>query len=114
MGWTTEHASRDEVVKQQKGPWKSAGGATVTAIKHSRTGNEDWFLYQVEKDGNAIEKFIMVMIWDAGSHKEIDEACGPFYYHCPIAWFDEVPLPAHGDAAQWRAEVRRRANSPKV
>jgi len=63
MGWTTEHASRDEVVKRESGPWQAVEGATVTAVKHSRSGNEDWFLYQVEKDGKVDHKFISVMVW---------------------------------------------------
>jgi hypothetical protein len=113
MGWTTEHATRDEVVTREIGPWKSVEGATVTAIKHSRTGDEDWFLFQAEKDGKVAEKFIMVMIWEQGAHKEIDEACHPFYYGCPVEWFDEVPLPKYGTAEAWRDEVRRRA-TPKA
>jgi hypothetical protein len=113
MGWTTEHASRDEVVKRESGPWQAVEGATVTAVKHSRSGNEDWFLYQVEKDGKVDHKFISVMVWEDGAHKEIDEACGPYYYGCPVEWLDEVPAPKGDSAATWRAEVRRRA-TPKT
>lgn len=117
MGWTTEHTSRDEVVKRESGPWQAVEGTTVTALKHSRTGNEDWFLYQVEKDGKVDHKFISVMVWEDGAHKEMDEVCGPYYYNCPVEWLDEVPQPDHtyaaGYASGWRAEVRRRA-TPKT
>jgi hypothetical protein len=109
MGWTVEHSTRDEVVRQQAGPYTTQSGAQVTAIKNARYGCEDWFLFAVSRNGKIVKKLIAVTVWDGNAHKELDEAVGPYYYGCPVEWLDEVPVPAGPYAAQWRAKVRERA-----
>jgi hypothetical protein len=120
MGWTGERASRAEVVNREKGPETYMSTTfmvrvTTIAIKTHRHKDEDWFLYQVKnaETGEILDTFIQVMIWDQGMHKEMCEACGPYYYGCPVGWFDLAPEPALGCSKVWRADVRAQAELRK-
>ena len=109
MGWTGERASRDEVVNRQAGPWKSLEGWIVRATKQHRSGDEDWFLYEVrDQDGSLREKFIQVTVWESGMHKEMSEACAPYFFGCPVEWFDEVRQPKLFSDFNWREQVLSR------
>jgi len=112
MGWQREELSRDEIVKRHAGPWPPEGsGSTikVTAVRQHRSWDEDWFLFEaVGLEGELVDRWIQVMIWSNGYHKEIDEASGPYYYGCPPEWFDSVPVPKNSPhAARWRRKVGR-------
>ena len=94
MGWTSNDGGRENVTKRQRGPFKTVSGNTVTATKHHRTGNEDWFLYEVRSaEGVVTEKSIMVTLWEGGAHKDMGLECHPYCYGCPLEWLDEVPAP---------------------
>lgn len=109
MGWYS--GNRREEVKRHIGPWDSVEGVRCGAIKHSAAGNEDWFLMQARRfDGTLVDTWISLMIWEDGSYKPMDEAVGPYYYRCPVAWLDEVPQPGGPSAADWRRKVRSAAN----
>lgn len=111
MGWSSS-SSREAEVQKYAGPWKAASGQTVESFRHHRNGIEDWFLFEVrDEEGNTVDSYISVMIWDGDYHKEMDEACRPFYYGCPVEWFDRVPYPK---AQAWRDAVREAKNARKV
>lgn len=65
---------------------------------------EDWFLVEVSQDGT-VSRYIEVMIWDGAYHKEMSEECGPYYYGCPVEWFQLVPCPASSMAEGWRSKT---------
>lgn len=102
MGWTSNDGGRENVTARQM-KFSTVSGKTVTATKHHRTGNEDWFLYEIrDAEGAVVEKRIQVTVWEGGAHKEMGEEMGPYFYGCPVEWLDEVP---EGNA-KWRQTVR--------
>lgn len=106
MGWTSNDGTRDQVIARQK-HFECVGGNLVDAIKTHREANEDWFLYRVRNaDGEVLDTFIAVTVWDGRFHKEMEEAVGPYYYRCPLAWLDLVPEAPNEWAAKWRLQVR--------
>ena len=40
-------------------------------------------------------------------YKDMDESMGPYFYSCPLKYFDLVPIEKFGGHAEWRATVRR-------
>lgn len=40
-------------------------------------------------------------------YKDMSEACGPFYYSCPLKHLELVPIKQHGGNAEWREQVHQ-------
>lgn len=38
-------------------------------------------------------------------YKDMEEACGPYYYSCPQKYLGMVPLDIYGGNAEWREQV---------
>lgn len=109
MGWTSEATPRSGVVARKKAGFTTAEGGKVETLKHHATPKADWFLSRHTDPNDIVSTFIWVMIWDGNFHKEMDEACGPYHYGCPLEWFDVAPLPPYGYAAEFRERNRRAA-----
>lgn len=100
MGWYGRF-NRAEYVAERLQGWTN-GPHTITVRKHHAHGNEDWFILDVAgPDPCAV---ITLCLWDGTMVKHMDEAAGPYFYGCPVAWLDEVPAPATPYA--WRARLR--------
>ena len=39
-------------------------------------------------------------------YKDMSEACGPFYFSCPLKYLDLVPIESYGGNAEWRQQVQ--------
>ena len=107
MGWTTTRKTRQEV-EIARMAFTTVSGNSVMAVRFHVHGDESWFLYYVfSADEVLIEKRIVVMIWEGDSYKEISEAAQPYFFNCPVSWFDEVPEPLTPDGFRWRDMVRK-------
>jgi len=106
MGWSGNHDREKYVADYLKG-FTTSDGEKVTFRKHHKSGAEDWFILDWEKQDGTKGSIITMMLWDGGMVKHMDETAHPYYYGCPVAWFDEVPLPEWSDGAyDWRMVVR--------
>ena len=105
MGWDGYHNRQKYVAEQKSKSWP-CNGNTVSVRKHHAQGEEDWFILDIkDPNGVLVEAVITLIIWDGGMKKNMDEACGPYFYGCPIEWLDEVPAPL--SAYDWRSRRRK-------
>jgi len=112
MGWDGYWDRRKYVAEQKAKTWTSNGNS-VSVRKHHAHGEQDWFILDVkDSNGTLVESFITLIVWDGGMKKNMDEACGPYYYGCPIEWLDEVPAPE--SAYNWRERRRKIEESYSV
>jgi len=94
MGWTTSFESRDRTIEGQMKWTHTDGSGRTEALKHSRKGQEDWFLYATyNADGSLKRKWIAVTLWESGSHKEMSISMGPYCFGCPQSWLREIEQP---------------------
>lgn len=117
MGWTFPYgATRRQIIDEltpAECPSGDAGGLFRT-LRHCCKGNVLYALHESVKPDGSSTKWIGVYLM--GKHggndwgyKDMDETMGPYYYNCPVKYLDEADEPANECAANWRAEVRRRA-----
>lgn len=128
MGWlyNTRPQSKQDFVKEllQR---NFNPNYDVHLLEHSLRGNQLWTLVQPGKEDPVIVLYLLACDKGCWGYKDMDESMGPYYYDCPISWFDRAPEPrgwrSHGDTGRgWRDIVRerhaarqqRRRNRPKV
>ncbi|MCA9112343.1 MAG: hypothetical protein KDA52_20475 [Planctomycetaceae bacterium] len=123
MGWTFQSGStRKSLIDERTRPWeRETNGGTIktTCLAHCFRGGRFsgvlWAVWEriIEQNGQPTEltqrwitcDLIRCHAGDWG-YKDMSEACGPFYYSCPMKYLDLVPLERYGGNAEWRQHVR--------
>lgn len=97
----TYGATRADVIREVTAEYKLATTKVV--------GNIVWGIFTTEKGMKVIGCFKLVKAREGWGHKPMDESMGPYFFSCPLAFFDLAPLTAaHGKtAAEWREQVYR-------
>ncbi len=123
MGWTYPcGATRKSLIENRTKPWeRELNDCTVksTCLAHCFRGGRfsgvSWAVWErtIERNGVQVEP---EQCWitcdlircDSGEwgYKDMSEACGPFYFSCPLKYLDLVPLERYGGNADWRQQVR--------
>ena len=123
MGWTYPNgATRQSLIEDRIKSWeRDINGITVKAtclascFRGGRFSGILWAVWEqtFEKDGTQVEAERRWITCDMiGCHskewgyKDMSEACGPFYYSCPLKYLDLVPLDRYGGNSSWRQQVR--------
>ncbi len=85
-------------------------GAFATVLAHRAIGNRLWFLAEAKTGARAGRKWIGLTLIDCrnaeAAIKSMDEACGPCYYDCPLAFLAQADAPMGPYAGPWREKVR--------
>jgi len=126
MGWLFRRGqTKDALVKRlTEGRFYEHPDTKYTqrCIAHSVRGQVLWGVFENrDADGNVTGRFIgcdlMKSQRDYGwGYKDMDEACWPYVYTCPVKFLDMVPMDKYPSAVnwEWRAEVYLRAKEAKA
>jgi hypothetical protein len=123
MGWDHVHGwTPKDVVADRLKPWPKykldsspaeMSGKVLAHHFHGRPGCNG-VLYLVREltthhpDGTETsERYIEINLVEGGGHKALEESMHPYYYDCPLAFFDLVPE----RCAEWRQKVREHAQT---
>lgn len=115
MGWLFTHgATKKDIIKERTVAYED-GNVRLTTLAHCIRGNCLWIVKEVlnKKVGSA-ERFIELDLlekskgddWNGWGYKDMDESMGPYYYSCPVAYLDMVPVVTN---QAWRDQVREHA-----
>lgn len=79
-------------------------------LKTSSYGNQFWILRKIQIEGKELfvtaDVFLMSHKDGMTYYKEINIACGPYYYHCPLTWLEMITVV--GDSIDnWKDSVRK-------
>lgn len=105
MGWYyIQGADRKGIIEQIK---SDHDPKRCTILKTAIYGNQFWCLTKMNDDLGG-ETFIELFLLQSGKeygwgYKPMEEACGPFYYACPLSWL----ALAKETSPNWRAGVRK-------
>jgi len=112
MGWlfSQRWETKADLVRHLTGP--GYNGEHSRCLRHALRGNVLWTVHERRADDGTARRFVGCFLLgrqaDAGwGYKDMDESMGPYYYTCPLGYFDEVPCPDER-ARQWRERVRER------
>lgn len=113
MGWLSGWESKSTLVAHLCDEAETSG----TLLARRVVGSELWMVWQ-RPDGTC-EIVLALLSGRSGSwgYKDMSEAMGPYYFGCPIAFFDLAPPPPckpGSFVAGWRDMVRRRAAEAKA
>lgn len=106
MGWSFGWNSKAELVKYLTET--SEGSETKYSTVASKVvGAELWMVREIiEKASGKSEKVIAVCLLEKSKsdwgYKGMDESMYPYYYRCPVSFFEMAPVANAG----WRAAVR--------
>lgn len=109
MGWTFTNQSRSDLIRELS---DSNRFSNWTIIKSTVIGNRHWFLcHHFEND----EYMIGLDLLSKGRHeygfKTISEDMQPFYYDCPMSYF-EYPT-TNASAIEWRNTCKTKREQNK-
>lgn len=101
MGWLHFARTRKELIADLVAP-----EARVQTLRYCVRGNVLWSVRQyTTDDGNThlcIDLDLMAKRDGIWGYKAMGESCFPFYYTCPLAYLELVPVANE----EWRVEVR--------
>ena len=105
MGWSFGWKSRAELIEHLTRTQENESGKWETT-KHCTVGNVLWAVQvHTDKQAQTVTPFILCCLLQGGGewgYKDMTESMGPYYYTCPVAYFDLVPEANKN----WRAKVR--------
>jgi len=124
MGWLFPYgATRKSLIEERSKSWsRESNGTTVetTCLAHCyRGGSFSGVLWAVwertfTKDGQQTslpQRWITCDLLRCQSgewgYKDMSEACGSYYFSCPLKYLELVPIEQHGGNAEWRELVRQ-------
>lgn len=114
MGWLfTQGASRRDIIDDLTRD-QSTDEKVFRTLRKCFRGNTMYALHESGPVGDT-RKWLCVYLLQRDAnygwgYKDMDETMGPCYHDCPVSYLDEAdPPPEGGYAAEWRAEVRKRA-----
>lgn len=125
MGWLfTAGSTRRQLIEERKSNWEAAGpeGIVVktTCLAHCYRGGVFagvlWTVWErtFAKDGQDTEppqRWIgcdLLRYRDgAWGYKDMEECMFPYYFSCPLKYFDLAPFEEYGGHAEWREQVRQ-------
>ena len=87
-----------------------------TCLASCVRGTTLWSVWEIV-NGDLVSRYIGCDLLQKGSsgqgwgYKDMDESCGPYYYSCPLKYFDMVPQVSN---QEWRDKVIHRANLKKL
>lgn len=119
MGWSFGHSRRADLIRDLTRT-EVGEKATRTCVAHCYRGSAHrgvlWSVWSVQdKTTGAETRYIGCDILEylrgngSGNewgYKDLCESSGPYYYSCPLAYLEMVPVPDSPYAAGWRANVR--------
>lgn len=78
-------------------------GNSRSFTAHKLVGNELWVINGTPADGgdSYIGLYLLEKEGRTWGYKPLTESSGPYYYNCPLAFLDAVPLANH----EWRLKV---------
>ena len=105
MGWLfTSGQSRAELIQDLTKSWDNNGNHGETLAKAVCT-NVLWTVREVSHADGSKSKYIGCdLLRKSGGdwgYKDLDEGMGPYYYSCPLKFFDMVPVVNQ----EWRDKV---------
>jgi len=112
MGWTyISGATRQQAIadvlqdsQYKNGTWKTLAKTCV--------GNTLWAVRELTRQGKAPKRYILCALLGKNrgdwGHKDMDESMGPYYYTCPLQFFELVKPETGGIGInpEWRQRVR--------
>ena len=108
MGWTfTREATRADIIAERLAPWSNDTHAGRT-LRHCTKGNVLWTVRELtDKRSRVTERYIGCDLLQrergyGWGYKDMCESVHPYYYTCPLAYLDLVPVTCEG----WRERVR--------
>lgn len=108
MGWTfTRDTTRGDVIADRIAAW-SNDTHTGRTLRHCTKGNVLWTVREItDKRAGMTERYIGcdLLRCERGygwGYKDMEESSGPYYYSCPLAYLEMVPVACEA----WRARVR--------
>jgi hypothetical protein len=115
MGWTfTFLASRKSIIEECTKDWGNTNedGTSFESkcLRHCTRGNVLWAVWEqrtIGPDGVKEDRFISCHLLQNGGedgwgYKPMEECMGPYYYTCPLAYLEMVPVACE----EWREGVR--------
>jgi hypothetical protein len=130
MGWSfpTSPTRRSTAIADLVKPWsggrdEKTGITSHTAcLAHCYRGGAYrgilWAVFEVARKNDELVvvetmRFIACFIlqyakeYDSWGYKDMEESMGPYYYSCPLKYFDMVPETNEGVQPKWREAVRQ-------
>ena len=108
MGWTfTRDARRADTIADRIGAWSNDTHAGRT-LRHCTKGNVLWTVRDItDKRAGTTERYIGCDLLQSErgygwGYKDICESAHPYYYSCPLAYLELVPVACEA----WRKRVR--------
>ncbi len=108
MGWTfTQGAERADIIARQIRSWDNDTHAG-RIVRHCLKGNVLWTVQELtDKQAGTVKRFIGCDLLErergyGWGYKDLCESMHPYYYTCPLAYLDMVPVACDG----WRYGVR--------
>ena len=112
MGWTSWRCTRAEMIAEICTNSENEFGKWILLAKQC-SGNHLWSVWEYTNkvENKEPERYIRIDLLQRFSkyewgHKDMTESMGPFYYSCPLKYFDMVPEPKQYDGVSWRDKVR--------
>jgi len=116
MGWYYQHTSRKQLVAElTRDRISEAETVQTRCLKSCYRGNPFsgvlWTVWERTFPDRHIERWIGcdLLRYDRQSgwgHKPMEEACGPYYYSCPLGYLQLVPIEVYGGNEGWRVGVQ--------
>ena len=108
MGWTfTSGAERTDIIAERIQAWSNETHAGRT-VRHCLKGNVLWTVRELtDKQAETVERYIGCDLLQrqrgfGWGYKDLCESMHPYYYTCPLAYLDMVPVACE----KWREGVR--------
>jgi hypothetical protein len=112
MGWTAGYRSKKELIDDVLGThtWSDAPGrnCTLSTVTSTLVGTQHLWAVQERSydDGTPTTLEINFFLIHGGAYKSMPEISHPYYYTCPLEFFEMVADPGHG-ATEFRAKCRQ-------
>ena len=107
MGWSfMDQQSRKGLIVHLTRS-EASNGVARQCLRHCISGNVLWTVWEVTEPEEKVRRYIGcdLLACQRGhgwGYKEMCESMGPYYYSCPLAYLDMVPVANE----EWRVQVR--------
>lgn len=105
MGWYYGNSSKKDVIDELTRDW-NRDGSNGRCLHKCIKGSVLWTVWQITtQDGSSshIGCDLLGSYEGEWGYKPMDEYMGPYYFSCPLAYLDMVPVANEG----WREQVRQ-------
>lgn len=113
MGWTFEHgATRASLIENIKNGRELGQVPVATSI----SGNHLWCVFPSKESPGDFFIVLCLLAAQKGygyGYKDMSEDMGPYFYTCPVGWFDKYPTTVEA-SLRWRESCRRQQRLAKM